>query len=286
MRKISLLFIVAAMIGFSCTKTDPNNPFSSYSNFTIGSYLTVAELGNTFLNTTDLPGSVVSIKVGSVGAEVAQVKLYVTNGNASDASTWVLLKTVDYTGEGTELSSNGQEIADALGITPQPGDSYTMIDQLIAKDGRTFDLTNISPAIEGIPEYNMAFRWTVSAVCPFDAAASAGDYMIIADGWADWSPGDIIPNAIEAGPGANQLTLHVYPSPYYGTPINPIIIDVDPATGAATVPDVLYGDYGYLAACSGSGLVFSCIGKIILTLDHHAPGGSSYGVYTLEIQKQ
>ena len=81
--------------------------------------------------------------------------------------------------------------------------------------------------------------------------------------------------------------MHVYPNPAFGTAINPIIVDIDPATGVATVPAVLYGDYGPLISCEGGGYVFSATGTVDLTLNHFVDDPSnSYGLYRLKIIKQ
>jgi hypothetical protein len=70
--------------------------------------------------------------------------------------------------------------------------------------------------------------------------------------------------------------------------INPLIVDVDPNNGIATVPEVLYGNYtccGYEASAIGSGFVFSCTGTIDITFDMFNSGGD-FGNYRLVLEKQ
>lgn len=283
MKKLLALITIVGLLGTSCYKTDPNNPYSDVDNFGIGSYLTLVEELNLQVNSSDLANAFVGVTVDEYGTPVKDIVLYIADGNASDPANWREMKTVPFAGTGTEVSCTGPEMAAALGYDPLPGVTYTMINQIITEDGRTFDLSNTA-AFESQSAYNMAMRWEVSVVCSFDGAASAGDYEIVVDTWQDYAPGDVVTNAIVAGPGANQLTMNVYPSPAFGTPVNPIIIDVDPVTGNATVAKVTYGDYGgtqYTA--EGSGIVFSCTGSITLNLTHS--DGSGSGLYKLVIQK-
>ena len=283
MKKLLALITITSLLLTSCYKTDPSNPFGSVDNFAVGSYLTLVEEFGLQVNSSDLANANVGISVDEYGTPVQDIVLYIADGSAADPDTWREIKTIPFAGTGTEIRCTGPEMSAALGYDPLPGVTYTMINQIITTDGRTFDLSNTA-AFESQSAYNMAMRWEVSVVCSFDAAASAGDYVIEVDTWQDYSPGDVVPDAIVAGPGANQLTMNVYPSPAYGTPVNPIIIDVDPTTGNATVPKVEYGEYsGTVYSAEGTGIVFSCTGSISLTLTHSAGGGS--GVYKLVMQK-
>lgn len=281
---------IAVLFIGSCTKDSKNPLFDNV--FLTGAYLTLESTTNVNFNTTDL-SSAVGITVGSVG-NVDKVNLFVVD-DASVDQTWKLIKTIDYTGEGTVISATGQEIADALGYSAAdflPGTTLTMYNQVVTPDGKTYDITNAGPNVEA-PDFNSSFSWTVYVVCPF-TGGMAGDYLVIEDGWADYSPGTIITNAVEDGPGPNQITLHVYPNPAFGDPINPIIVDIDPATGTAYVPPVAYGDYGVIISAQGAlsddyqaGYVFSCTGYISLTLNHFdGDPSNTYGNYTLVLQKQ
>ena len=93
------------------------------------------------------------------------------------------------------------------------------------------------------------------------------------------------------GPGANQLDLSdVWPNPAYGNIVDHLIVDIDPATGTATVPFVTFGDYGALATAQGAydndvaGYVFSCTGYITLTMKL-TYNGVNQGNFKLILQK-
>ncbi len=104
------------------------------------------------------------------------------------------------------------------------------------------------------------------------------------DDWADYEIGDVI--TVNAGPGANQINFQGYPSPAYGNNTANTIVDVDPATGAATISKQSTGDYGGPSAeVEGSGFVFSCTGVINLNMTVYY-GGTPYAGIKLILQKR
>ena len=279
---------IAILFAFSCKK-DGNNPLHNDGQVAIGSYLSITETINQNVDFAD-PASTAAIKVKSVGAPIDKIEMYVVEGASLDASTWKFLKSVPYTGEGTELSASNAEMVAALGVDLQPGFQYTIYDRVFTTDGRTFDLVNAGPNVES-PDFSSAFEWTANAVAPF-TGNMAGDYTVVRDDWQDYSVGDVIFGAVEDGPGANQISLHVYPNPAIGTEHNPIIIDIDPATGVATVPYVEYGDYlkGFgdptPYQCDGGGYVFSATGTVDVTFTMYYGGSPFSNPYRLVIKKK
>jgi len=275
---IGMLFTIS-----SCEK-DSKNPLDDAGAVPLGSYLTLVESINQNVDFSDATSSV-SIKVTGVGSPVDKIDMLVVEGATLDVSAWKLIKSISYTGEGTELSTTNGEISAALGVPLQPGVQYTIYNRVTTVDGRVFDLINAGPNVEA-PDFASVFQWTVNAVAPY-TGNMAGDYKVNVDGWVDYAVGTILTGAVIDGPGANQITLNVYPNPDFGSPLDPIIVDIDPATGVATVPAVLYGDYGVLISCEGGGYVFSATGTVDLTLNHfEGTPDNSYGNYRLVIVKQ
>lgn len=309
MKKLLYFF---AVIGItitlnSCKKTDGINPLADIKNLTTGSYLTLAEATNLNLNYSSIATSTVSIKVSQYltpgqttngGGDVDKIKVYVVKGANADPASWKLVKTVTYNGPSTVLSATGAEVATALGTTPanlSPGGVYTFYNQVLTKDGRTFDISNVNSALESLSTYNASFRWQAFVVCPF-TGGMAGTYKVIRDDWADWTAGDLV--QVKDG-AANQIDLSlVWPNPAYGNLVKPLLVNIDPASGTAKVPKVNFGDYGsgYNMTAVGSnsgdvaGYVFSCTGYITLTMNlkADATGGNGYnnGATTLILQKQ
>ena len=284
--------LFALIILASCKKSGVQNPLADVANLGVGSYITLAATENVNLS-FNTPTSKVSIKVDQYvgGGDVDQIVLYVVEGSNGDPAAWKKIKSIPYTGPGTQLSATSQEVATALGVavsTLEPGNFYTFYNQIVTKDGRTFDLSNTLGALENNSNYNACFRWQAYVTCPF-VGPVGGKYKVVQDDWADWVPGDVVD--VVDGPGANQIDLsNVWPNPAYGDIVKPLIVNIDPATGTAKIPLVTFGDYGALATATGTngdevaGYVFSCTGFITLNM-LVTYNGSSQGNLKLVLQK-
>lgn len=294
MKKIIKYFCLFGLIVLSsCKKSGEGNPLADVANLGIGSYITLASTVNLNFNYNS-PTSTVSIKVDQYAGsgEVDKIVLYVVEGSNSNPTAWKKIKTIPYTGPGTVLSATSQEVATALSRTVAsltPGNFYTFYNQIITKDGKTYDLSNTLGALENNSNYNAVFRWQAFVTCPFSAPV-AGNYRVLQDDWADWSPGDIV--QVLDGPGANQINLSkVWPNAAYGDIVSPLIVNIDPATGTAKVPLVTFANnYPGTATAQGAGAgdvagyVFSCTGFITLNMKV-TYNGSSQGNLKLVLQK-
>ena len=292
MKKVLILLSTAIVLfATSCKKTGVQNPLAAVENLSVGSYLTLQENVNLNFEYT-IASSKVSVKVDKYGSDVDKINLYVVAGANSSPAAWKLIKTVPFTGAGTVLSATSQEVATALGITVgdlTPGNYYTFYNEVIAKDGKKFNVSNAGNALATNSNYNACFQWEAYVTCPF-IAPIAGNYKVIRDDWADWAAGDIV--SVTDGPGANQVNLSaVWPNPAYGDISSPLIVDVTPANGTAKVPLVTFGVYPGTATAQGAkagdvaGYVFSCTGFITLTMQVKY-NGSSQGNLKLVLQKQ
>ena len=280
-------FIVLSTIA-SCKKGDV---VSDYQSLGTGSYVTLVKNNNTIIDYANLASSKVSITVKEYGSPADKIKIYVSKGSKTlDRSKWKLVKEVPYSGE-TTLEVSASEIATALGIPPsglETGETYTFYNQVITKDGRSFDIVNTFSDFAGNSNYNMALTWEAVVVCPYVATGFAGNFEVVEDGWADFGPGDIVVVTAGADP-AKQIKLTVYPNPAFGTNRKDIVVDINPATGKATVASQVYGDYpGFdtnlkVKTVGTNNWVFSCVGTITLRLNH--AGAGNYGDYTLRLRK-
>lgn len=289
MKKTSVyISVLLSLVLFSCKKTDNVNPLADIKNLGIGSYITRAS--NINLNMDyNTPASKVGITVSQYdpAGQVKEIVLYVVQGSSADPAAWKKVKTIQYTGPGTEISATEQEVATALGLDPvnlEPGSYCTFYNQVITTDGKTYDLSNTQGALESDGNYNLAMRWTAYITCPF-TGGMAGSYTVIQDDWADWSAGDVV--QVTDGPGENQINISkVWPNKAYGDVVDPLVVNVDPANGVASIPKVTFGDYGALATAEGdpAGYVFSCTGYIGLNIDV-TYNGSSQGTLKLILQK-
>ncbi|MDR0792419.1 MAG: hypothetical protein LBE82_03860 [Chitinophagaceae bacterium] len=288
----SALFIINA-----CKKTgDAANPFSDVNNFSIGSYLVLDSVINKNLHSEQAATSTVGIMVHSYpnGEEISSVILFAVKGDDWDTTKWHQVKTVSYTGAGTQLTVTGAELETAMGADFTPyvaNDLYTIYTRVVTKSGKTYDVnntgTNGGSGINGGESYNAAMSFTAYVTCPF-TGGMAGNYKVVQDGLGEWNPGDIV--HVQDGPGANQITIaNVYPNPANGIVTNPIVVNItDPSVGGATVPQVNLGTYNNgnsLTLNPGSGYVFSCTGYITLSNEIFIDGADQ-GALNLILQKQ
>jgi hypothetical protein len=226
----------------------------------------------------------VSIEVAEYGSTQEKIILYVTKGNTSlNRATWKKIKEVPINGGNYTLVVSGNEIKTAVGANPAPGDQFTIYNQIVTKDGRTFDVVNTGADFAGLPAYNMALTWKATVVCPFSATAAAGTYEITADNW-DGAVGEVV----DVTATANSATL-TYAFPYAEAPgLNPLKLTVAPSSGATVVAKQTYGSYGAgftNFTAEGSGFFFSCTGQITLSLTHLSGTGTNYGTYPLRLKK-
>jgi len=285
--KSSILFLLAGFLVLaSCKKGDIVQDPSSLGQ---GSYVKLVSQGNNLISSTDPAGSTVTQTVVQYGAEQEKVTIYVSVGVASrDKSTWKKIKdvTIGDNGEYT-LNVTGSEIATAIApASLTPGQVYTLYNEVTTKDGRIFNIINTYPEFAGLPTYAMALSWSAIVVCPFDPTGFAGQFEVLQDGWGDFSRGEIV--EVTAA-DATGIDLVAYPSPAYGTNRKAVRVAVNPQTGAATVTNQVYGDYGSvtnltLNTVGTDNYVFSCAGTITLRMSHTS-GSTNYGTYNLRLKK-
>ena len=210
-----------------------------------------------------------------------------------------MIKSVPYsTGTKVVLSITTAELATAFGVPASnftPGSLFTFFTKAVTKSGLTYDINNAGNnggggLVTGTA-YKSAFSFTINIVCPY-TGNMAGSYKVVKDELGYWDTDKIV--QVTAGPGVNQINLsQIFPKG--GTIINPLLVNIDPSTGTATVPKVVYGRYGgpssdqYSAEGAGdngvAGYVFSCSGFITLNLNHQT-AGTDYGANRLILQKQ
>ncbi|MGC4037873.1 MAG: hypothetical protein QM764_18060 [Chitinophagaceae bacterium] len=292
MKKIILILSGVAffIVGLnSCKKGEINGDSST---LIMGSYITLSKVTNENLNFSD-PSATVSIDVQEKGSPVESVNIYLaTKANTFDPTGWKLIKNVPYSGV-TTLSVTTAEIATALAPDDiVPGTQYTLQNEVVTKDGRKFSNANTPTNFQSLPGYNMALNWSATAVCAYDESASVGTYKVVSDSWADYNVGTDTLH-VTAGPGANQLSLHTYPSAGIGESTDQVltVLDVDPTTGAVTIASQSTGSYytgtpdQTATKVSGSGFIFSCTGGISLVIDVDY-GGTVYGGQKLVLLKQ
>ncbi|MBI2730462.1 MAG: hypothetical protein HYX40_06885 [Sphingobacteriales bacterium] len=279
MKKIIIanLAFIALLGAVSCKKLDV---VSDSKTLGVGSYLTLEKKTNLNIDYDNLNTTSVSIDVKEYGSPVDKITIYVSKEATQDQSAWKKIKTVPYSGT-TTLNVKATEIATALGVAPSellPGSQYTLYNEILTKDGRTYSFANTLADFEAISNYRMALRWKATVICAWTQASTNGTvWTIDEDGWEDFVAGDQF--VMQNGPGANQVTMvGVYPTSYLH---KDVVMDINPATGEVTIAKQAYGGYsngGTVYSAEGSGYIFSCAGKLDLNVNHTG-GGSNFGFF-------
>ncbi|HLZ86940.1 MAG TPA: hypothetical protein VKQ52_06870 [Puia sp.] len=287
--KASLCVGIICLLIHACSK---KNISGDSSNLVLGSYITLDSTINNILDVGN-SSSTVSIMVGKyVGNPVTTINIFVATGsNKEDTTGWKFIKSVAYS-NGAVLSVSTAELAKALGANPAPGNKYTLQNQVVTSDGRKFSTFNTPDTYNSFPAYNMALTWYATAVCAF-TGNMAGNYNLTKDVWNDYgaSPSNpvLIPGAVKDGPGANQISIYVYPGAQAGgVETGQMIVSVNPVTGAATIVKSDIGNYGSPSSetiVTGSGFVFDCVGVIDLNITF-TYGGTPYANQEMILQKQ
>lgn len=285
MKKIISSFFYTALVAIAMSSCQKGEVVQDVNSLSIGSYVTLVTAGNNIIDATNLAGSKASASVKEYGSPQEKLIVYVTKApQTSDRTKWKKIKEYTNSGGTYNLEVSGQEIASALGVTPGPGETYILYNQVVTKDGRVFDVSNTLPDLATVGQYNLKLTWNAVVVCPFVPDQATGKYVITKDTW-DGSAGEFV-NVVGA---TGKATIDVI-FPYAEPPgINPVVVTVNPTTGAATVAKQTYGSYGAgyeNFTCEGTGgFYFSCKGEFSITLTHKLPNGSNFGSYPYAIKK-
>lgn len=314
---IPVLFAVVFGVT-SCSPTTKNDIQEYIGGFSVGAYLREAtvfngttgafaangNLGNT-IDFGNLAGSKIGKRVRPWGAPISKVNVYVVKGQNNSQAAWKLVKSYDRSPTDTsyfDIVVTAQEMATALALpfdqtTFTLGSVFTCYTEIITSDGKKYTINNTNADVTAAGSFYFAiFNFNGSVVCPFVPAAMAGNYKVIADEWEDWAPGDILNNVVVNATSNSMGIQNVFPNPAFGgnTP-TPILVNINPTTGVATVTNSTYGRYGTTTIAvttqGNANFVLACTGNIKLLLRHHVPGNPNlvYGAaggYLLELQKQ
>lgn len=208
----------------------------------------------------------------------------IKNGNKANVKTI----QANVTAFPSPMQVTGTQLTTLFGTAPVAGDNFQI----------GVDITTLNGLkMEAFPVVGNAYASGISAqpggspsityltLCSFDKASFNGNYTVAQDDWADFEIGD--PVEVKPGAGANQISITAYPSPTYGNARQPMIVDVDPATFAVTIPQQVIGNYFGAppgATVRGTGVVNPCGDNITLTLTINI-GGTDYEDLVLSLNK-
>jgi hypothetical protein len=184
----------------------------------------------------------------------------------------------------TNITITGQQLIDLFGPIVI-GDQFTIGADVTTLEGHKIiafspDHTTYAPGIFNMP--GSSPELTLVGACVFDPANfTSGDYEVILDEWEDYAVGSTIP--------VTKIDDTHYSFEYAADNANPIVMEVDPISGAITVAPVMYGDYGgaQVTAKSVEGSeVDPCDISFHVILNHNAPDfGGDLGDYAIVLKK-
>lgn len=178
-----------------------------------------------------------------------------------------ILKT-DVTAFPATVEITGAQLLTLFGGTIVLGDIFDVGVDITTASGKKFEAfpaigNSYAAGITAQPGGSPILRYL--AACAFDKNAFNGNYTVVEDEWADFSPGETV--AVAPGAGPNQIAITAFPSPAFGTNRKPMVVNVDPATFVVTIPEQVIGDYAGSppgATARGTGTLNPCGDEISL----------------------
>jgi len=242
-----------------------------------------------------------SIDVTNLAAFNAKfdVGLYYTSGSVqpakfdvvvrkNDSSSNVQLFKKDITTFPTTLTITANDLETLFGAPIVLGDNYDIGVNVYTASGKKYEAFPLNgngygSGIAQQPGATTSIRY--SAICQYHDEAYQGDFKILEDEWADYSPGDIVP--------ITRIDATHFSFKYAASDALPIIITVNPLTNEISVAKQVYSPSGYglgygpISAESvpdQRNVVSPCDGKFGIVLKHTVSAGS-FGSAYIEMQK-
>lgn len=284
-------FIIALIFSMGCRKSDapelPGNlgrapvpqfsidssadlsisgqdPSSFTGKFTLDQYFTTDHSYKSFDIVVRKSGDNAAIKV--LQADVTQLPANVTvTGEQLKTLFSADIETTDFFDIGADVTlTNGQKI------------------EAFPSDGNP----NYDPNISTYP--NLApFTIQYGVFCGYDPSVYKGNFVVVQDDWQDYKPGDVVP--------LTQIDATHFSFEYNGLDLQPIIVEVDPATNITSIENQYFENYGppfgnfYIhTITSGNNNVLPCQGVVSLVVDIYSdnPAYGDQGTFRLVMKKQ
>lgn len=248
---------------------DVLNPASFQGKFTVSNFFTG-------------PGSETPEKVDVVvrknGATGPNVKVFQANVTSLPAT----------------FSITTTELETLFGAPVVLGDSYDFSTDIYIKGGRKYEAfpdggvpTSSGPT--AVPGFSYMARF--GAICAYNPDFYEGDFVVVQDDWADWSPGDIVTIT------RIDNTKFSFIDPFATAPRNPIVVTVNTGNNQVTIPKTsagaawgwAVGTYtGAFVATGGpatASFVSPCEKTVTLNLSYMVDQGTFGGFYKLVLKK-
>jgi hypothetical protein len=212
----------------------------------------------------------------------------VVRKNGSNANVKVIKK--DVTTLPYSLTVTSADIAALFGVAVALGDTYDFAPDLYVGVNKyeAFPATGLGngPGIIAFPLYSDFARF--AAICAYDPAIYEGDFVVVSDGFGDFSPGEIVKFTKISNSSFSFI------NPYVTSPL-PIIVNINTLNNQATITkqkvgnaftwQLAYTNPNMAVSAGATSVVAPCSKTITLAIAYTVDQGS-FGTYTLVLKKK
>ena len=211
----------------------------------------------------------------------------VVRKNGSNANVKVMKK--DVTTLPYSLTVTSADIAALFGVAVALGDTYDFAPDLYVGVNKyeAFPATGLGngPGIIAFPLYSDFARF--AAICAYDPAIYEGDFLVVSDGFGDFSPGEIVKFTKISNSSFSFI------NPYVTSPL-PIIVNINTLNNQATITKqkvgnafvwASYTNPNMAVAASSTSVVAPCSKTITLAVAYTVDQGS-FGTFNLVLKKK
>ena len=212
----------------------------------------------------------------------------VVRKNGSNANVKVIKK--DVTSLPYSLTVTSADIAALFGVAVALGDTYDFAPDLYVGVNKyeAFPATGLGngPGIIAFPLYSDFARF--AAICAYDPAIYEGDFLVVSDGFGDFSPGEVVKFTKISNNSFSFI------NPYVTSPL-PIIVSINTLNNQATITkqkvgnaftwQLAYTNPNMAVAASSTSVVAPCSKTITLAVAYTVDQGG-FGTFNLVLRKK
>jgi hypothetical protein len=212
----------------------------------------------------------------------------VVRKNGSNANVKVIKK--DVTTLPYSLTVTSADIAALFGVAVALGDTYDFAPDLYVGVNKyeAFPATGLGngPGIIAFPLYSDFARF--AAICAYDPAIYEGDFVVVSDGFGDFSPGEIVKFTKISNSSFSFI------NPYVTSPL-PIIVNINTLNNQATITkqkvgnaftwQLAYTNPNMAVSAGATSVVAPCSKTITLAIAYTVDQGG-FGTFNLVLKKK
>ena len=211
----------------------------------------------------------------------------VVRKNGSNANVKVIKK--DVTTLPYSLTVTSADITALFGVAVALGDTYDFAPDLYVGVNKyeAFPTTGLGngPGIIAFPLYSDFARF--AAICAYDPAIYEGDFVVVSDGFGDFTPGEIVKFTKISNSSFSFI------NPYVTSPL-PIIVNINTLNNQATITKqkvgnafvwASYTNPNMAVAASSTSVVAPCSKTITLAVAYTVDQGG-FGTFNLVLKKK